>query len=127
MLALCGFMLTRLGVRSLSLGVAARRANPTYPTAALYRSAAGTGSGTVSAAPSQSGSTIRPIWNEAPGHWRGRVASAHRVPIGPGPFVDDAGRRVLQRFPEIIEIEIAPDHRDVLQRAVGHEVGKKAD
>ena len=68
-----------------------------------------------------------PVGNNAPRHGWGGVASDHRVPIGPGPFINDAGRRVLQRFPEIIEIEIAPHHGDVLQRTVGHQVGKKSD
>src|SRR5271168_4369030 len=65
--------------------------------------------------------------NVASGPWRWGIAADHHVPIGPRAFIDDPRWRAVQCFAEVIRTEIAPHYGDVLDRAIGHQIGEKAD
>src|SRR5450432_3836688 len=55
--------------------------------------------------------------NDSTRHGRHGIATGHDVPIGPGPLVHDARWRVLEGLAEIIQIDVAPDHLNLLDRS----------
>jgi hopanoid biosynthesis associated radical SAM protein HpnH len=58
-------------------------------------------------------------------HRRHRMAADDRVPVGPRPRIDNAGRRMLKGLPEIVQVKITLYHGDIFRSAVGHDVGQK--
>jgi hypothetical protein len=55
------------------------------------------------------------------------MSTGHKMPVIPRALVEYAGRSPLQRFLEVIIIEIAHYHSNLVSGAVCHQIGKEAN
>jgi hypothetical protein len=70
---------------------------------------------------------MTPLFESPPGQLRCRIAPHLRIPIGPGPRIDDAWRGLVESLAKIHVRNITTNHRQIIRRGMSHHIGHETD